>query len=89
MHVPGPYQDKAQQIYKDLRSNIIQNVFSVSYFAAFSVSFNVWIYKDLSLTFCVYRNTNVLDLFGNNTLPLTDKESAAIHLLVGPVPYCS
>ncbi|KAI9287289.1 glycoside hydrolase [Umbelopsis sp. AD052] len=28
MHVPGPYQEKAQQIYKDLRNNIIQNVFA-------------------------------------------------------------
>lgn len=32
MHVPGPYQEKAQQIYKELRSNIIQNVFAVSHF---------------------------------------------------------
>jgi hypothetical protein len=51
MHVPGPYQEKAQQIYKDLRSNIIQNVFAVSYFAAFSFSLVVWIYEDLLLCF--------------------------------------
>ncbi|CAO3659074.1 unnamed protein product [Umbelopsis vinacea] len=28
MHVPGPYQEKAKQIYDELRSNIIKNVFA-------------------------------------------------------------
>lgn len=27
MHVPGPYQDRAQKIYTKLRDNLIQNVY--------------------------------------------------------------
>lgn len=30
MHVPGPYQARAQMIYTKLRDNIIRNVYKVS-----------------------------------------------------------
>jgi mannosyl-oligosaccharide glucosidase len=35
MHVPGPYQEKAKQIYDELRSNIIKNVFAVRFIIEF------------------------------------------------------
>ncbi|TPX42191.1 mannosyl-oligosaccharide glucosidase [Synchytrium endobioticum] len=27
MHVPGPYQDQAKAVYKELRENLIRNMF--------------------------------------------------------------
>lgn len=87
MHVPGPYQEKAKQIYDELRSNIIKNVFAVRFIIDFP-DFRSVCLKYTQLAFCFYRNTSVLDLSGNNTLHSMAKESAAIRLLVGPVPCC-
>lgn len=31
MHVPGPFQERAQNIYTKLRDNLIRNVYKVKY----------------------------------------------------------
>ena len=53
----GPYQERAQAIYTELRKNIINNVFKVNSTCSLYA-------EDIYLT----RNTNVLGMCGSNTM---------------------
>lgn len=59
----GPYQDKAKQIYKELRKNVVDNVVKVC---------GKRIIKSVSPKPC--RNMNARDMYGNNMTPLQVKE---------------
>lgn len=69
----GPYQDKAREIYDELRNNVIKNVHGVS-------SNFTHILLDLTSN---HRSTNVPDTSGSSMMPTMVKDGGATLLLVG------
>ena len=63
----GPYQAKAQMIYKELRRNVIANVVKVGCF-----TFQTFFFPHSHAV--QIRNTNVPDIHGNNTMLLQAKD---------------
>jgi hypothetical protein len=59
---PGPYQAKAQQIYKELRRNVVDNVAKVSIVLSMELR-NV-------LLIMLFRNMNALDMYGSSMTQL-------------------
>lgn len=63
----GPYQAKAQTIYKELRRNVVDNVVKVGCPLCIKTLF--------FLSHAVQiRNSNVLDMHGNNTMLLQARD---------------
>ena len=54
----GPYQEQAKKAYSELRMNVVNNVFKVSF------GRSILYHKAY-----VFRNTNVLDMFGSSMMP--------------------
>ena len=66
----GPYQQLAIEIYRELRANVVDNVFKVGSFAVF-----VTLARLTSISCCfIIRSGSARGIYGSNMMPRTGRE---------------